>query len=278
MTFSVIVSNISKTYPRNKGEKVTALRNVSLSVRQGEIFAFLGPNGSGKTTLINIISGILDPDENKDSSIEILGIPRLEPRYFDEVSFMSGESEYFWNFTGEEILKFYARIVGAPFSRIETLVNEFGLEEKVKRKWIEYSNGEKTRLRLIRALLKEPKVLFLDEPTVGLDPDISSLVREKLRALCKNGLTVFLTSHYMKDVEELADTICFINKGEIHAIGNLNSFRKSKPFVEIEYLNGTKELLPIEGATSLALKGDVRFIRSQEETLEEYFVSLIRSK
>ena len=274
---AVVVSNISKTYS-SKGGTVRALSDVSLNVRQGEIFAFLGPNGSGKTTLINIISGVLDPDGASPAAVEILGIPRMRRGYFDQVSFMSGDSEYFWSFTGEEILLFYAQLVGVPYKDASALVEEFELGDKVKRKWIEYSDGEKTRLRLIKALLKKPRVLFLDEPTVGLDPDISNLVRAKLLALHNEGLTIFLTSHYMKDVEELADTVCFIHNGKIHATGSLESFRRAKPFVEVEYHNSEKEIVAIDGVTTLHLREGVRSIRSQEESLEEYFISLVRGE
>ena len=277
MSSAVIARSLSKTY-RSNGQSIIALDDVSLSVEEGSIFAFLGPNGSGKTTLMNIVSGVLDPDSTGSPSVEILGIPRMEAGYFDRVSFMSGDSEYFWSFTGEEILRFYAQLNSVPNSRVGELVDEFGLGPKVKRKWIEYSDGEKTRLRLIKALLKEPRVLFLDEPTVGLDPDISDLVREKLRALNRAGLTVFLTSHYMKDIEELADTVCFIHKGKIHATGPLHSFRRAKPFIEVEYLNSERELVPILDVTQIHLREGIRSIRSQEESLEEYFISLVRGE
>lgn len=277
MSPAIEVNNITKTY-RSKPERVTALKNVSLSVNAGDIFAFLGPNGSGKTTLINIISGISDPDSKTDFKIEILGTPRMSQGYFDRVSFMSGDSEYFWSFTGKEILGFYSDLVQAPKSRLADLVDEFGLGPKVKRKWIEYSDGEKTRLRLIKALLKQPEVLFLDEPTVGLDPDISNLVREKLRSLNRAGMTVFLTSHYMKDVEELAKQVCFIHQGKIHATGPLNSFQKPKPFIEVEFVDGNRRLVPIGEMQSISNMPNVRSVRSQEESLEEYFISLVRGE
>lgn len=276
MTPPVLVENISKTYV-SKEEKVAALVNVSLSVGEGEIFAFLGPNGSGKTTLINIISGNLDPDHKETSKIEILGRTRDDRNYYDHVSFMSGDSEFYWAFSGEEILTFYSKLLNVPKERVHALIKEFGFEGKVARKWITYSNGEKTRLRLVKALMKSPKVLFLDEPTVGLDPDVSFLVREKLKAFKEKGLTVFLTSHYMKDVEELADTVCFIHKGEIKITGSLHSFRKPKPFVELEFFDGEPRLIPIEELSSFDT-ANVRSIRSQEETLEEYFITMVRGK
>lgn len=221
MTESVVaIDRISKRFKRGRHE-VQALNSLSLAVEPGEVFALLGPNGSGKTTTLNILSCLLGQDSG---TVKILGRQPGDPHYFDGVSFMMGDSEYYWSFTVTQILKFYARLAGAPWSRAADLLEEFGLASHLAREWMALSNGEKTRLRLVQALLGNPKMLFLDEPTVGLDPDISDTVRSKLKELNNNGVTLFLTSHYMKDIDSLASRIAFIRNGELLEVAPRSAF------------------------------------------------------
>ena len=216
----VEISGLQKSF--GKGEnRVQALKGLSLSVEQGEVFALLGPNGSGKTTTINILSRLLDADSG---TVEILGLSPDHRDYFSNVSFMLGDSEYYWGHNVKDILTFYSRLRQVPWSRANELLEEFGLLSHLKRTWMALSNGEKTRVRLVHALMTEPKVLFLDEPTVGLDPDIAETVREKLSALHQKGMTLFLTSHYMKDIDSLATRIAFIRKGELLEIAPREDF------------------------------------------------------
>jgi ABC-2 type transport system ATP-binding protein len=214
------IEKLSKTFRRG-GTTVQALKSISLSVEAGEVFALLGPNGSGKTTTLNILSGLLDADEG---SYEILGRGPRNPEYFSDVSFMSGDSEYYWAFTVTEILKFYCRLTRVPWTRVLPLLEKFSLTAHLDRDWSTLSNGEQTRLRLVQALMTDPKILFLDEPTVGLDPDIQDTVRTELKELNRKGMTLFLTSHYMKDIDTLASKIAFIRRGEILEIAPRAAF------------------------------------------------------
>ncbi|MCB9030165.1 MAG: ABC transporter ATP-binding protein [Deltaproteobacteria bacterium] len=216
----VRVDAISKRFEAGKSS-VQALNSLSFEIERGEVFALLGPNGSGKTTTLNILSCLLDPDQG---DVEVLGLKRSDPHFFDKISFMSGDSEYYWAFTVSEILKFYANLSRCSWRLTSQLLGEFGLSQLTDRKWMMLSNGEKTRLRLVQALMTEPEVLFLDEPTVGLDPDISDIVRTKLKELHLKGLTIFLTSHYMKDIDSLASRVAFIKNGKLLEIAPREDF------------------------------------------------------
>lgn len=221
MTQAVVsIDKISKRFKRGRHE-VQALKSLSLSVEPGEVFALLGPNGSGKTTTLNILSCLLGPDEGR---VKILGREPKDAHYFDGVSFMMGDSEYYWAFTVSQILKFYGRLAKVSSHRISSLLTEFGLASHLDREWMALSNGEKTRLRLVQALISEPRVLFLDEPTVGLDPDIGDTVRTKLKELNSKGMTLFLTSHYMKDIDSLATRIAFIRGGQLLEVAPRSAF------------------------------------------------------
>lgn len=211
----ITVSNLSKTFVSRHGA-VMALKGVSFHVDAGKVFALLGPNGSGKTTTLNILSKLLEPDSG---NFQVLGRMPDAPDYFEGISFMSGDSELFWAFAVKVSLNFYAELHGIDWSKVEKLLTDFGATEIIDRPWMALSNGEKTKIRLVQCLMTSPKVLFLDEPTVGLDPDIADTVRTKLKELNADGLTLFLTSHYMKDVDSLASDIAFIKNGSIIEIG-----------------------------------------------------------
>lgn len=284
MNYALEVKHLSKSYPSKQGT-VHALHDVSFRVKEGEIFAFLGANGSGKTTTLNIVADILEPNAGE---IFLLGKKRGDPGYYEGVSFMSGDSQFMWMFTGYQILKFYSRFLSIPWKRVSELVGILKMEDKLGRSWSHYSNGEKTKIRLIRALMKSPKILFLDEPTVGLDPEAAATVRESLRVLNGAGMTVVLTSHYMKDIESLADTVCFIHKGRIKTTAPLSDFTILEDLVEIEYTkvpDGADRLGKVDGhrlftnlnLTPQALKlGSVRSVRTVQRDLEDVFLELAR--
>ncbi len=207
------------------GKEFYALKDVSLRVKEGEIFALVGPNGSGKTTLINIILGILLPHKGE---IKIFG---REKNFLGKINYASGEERFNGVLTVSDILNFYGRVYGLPASKRKNRINElakfFGLVKLVNRRFDGLSTGERTKLAFAKALLNNPKILLLDEPTLGLDPDISRKIRKEIKHLNKKyKTTIFLTSHYMAEVEQLADKIAFIKEGKIKKIGTVKDITK----------------------------------------------------
>lgn len=194
---------------------------VSFSVPAGAIVGFLGPNGAGKTTTIGMLLGLLRPTRGR---VEILGLPMPEARQaiLARVNFTSPYVALPGNLTVGENLAVFARLYGVRKSRaeMEPLLERMGLAGMWSQRTGELSSGQATRFGLVKALLNDPEVLFLDEPTASLDPDGAERVRETLRAVrADRGVTIFYTSHNMLEVERLSDRILFLHRGRIIADG-----------------------------------------------------------
>ena len=217
-------TNLSKTYHSDvTGLPIKALDRASISVQEGEIFGILGPNGAGKTTLLNCLSLLLRPDEG---SISLFGKDALlhGDRLRVRLNMSSGNSNFPWCMTVKEILRFYGMLYGLGFRslkrKIDELIDLLSLQAFVDRRFDELSTGTKQRLALAKALINDPEILFLDEPTIGLDPDVSI----KLRAFIQNlnrekKITVLLTTHYMGEAEQLSNRIAFLKDGQVLALG-----------------------------------------------------------
>jgi ABC-2 type transport system ATP-binding protein len=194
--------------------------DLSFHVRAGEIVGFLGPNGAGKTTTLAMLLGLLLPTVGR---VEVLGLPMPaeRQRILGRVNFTSPFVALPGNLTVNENLTVFARLYGVREARerIAELLDRFGLAALRDRKAGRLSSGEATRLGLVKALLNDPEVLFLDEPTASLDPDGAERVRERLREIRERGTTIFYTSHNMQEVERLSDRILFLHKGRLIAEG-----------------------------------------------------------
>lgn len=228
--YAVEISSVSKQF-KEGGKKFYALKGVSFGVKNKEIFGILGPNGSGKTTLLNIIMNVLIPDAGY---VKILGKdPNKERGVLEQMNFVSGDARFHWALTVENILNFYGMIYNLGKdergARIEKLVKVFGAGDLLKRRFFTLSTGERMRVILVRSLINKPKIILMDEPTLGLDPDISITVRNEIRkASRKFKTTILLTSHYMYEVEQLCDRIAFINKGLIVDVGSVEKVKLKK--------------------------------------------------
>ncbi len=209
--FALRVVHLNKSYGKGAARRLI-LDDVSFEVRPGESFAFLGPNGSGKTTTMNIISGVVAEDAGE---VSLYGRHPGDREYLRDVAFLSGDSDFMWSMSGAKILAFYRDLHGSSESLMKSLIERFDMGSRIDRTWGMFSNGEKTRLRLIKALMRAPKLLFLDEPTVGLDPEAAQYLREELVRLNQEGLTIVITSHDMKDIERVARRVCFIHHGRV---------------------------------------------------------------
>jgi len=199
----------------------TALRGASLAVPRGAIFGLLGPNGAGKTTLLSILATLLLPDRGY---ARILGLDVVTDAMAvrQRLNMASGNASFVWSLRPAEVLTFYGRLYGlggrALALRVDALIDLCELREHRRTEYNELSTGLKQRLALAKALLNDPEVLFLDEPTLGLDPDVSIRLREQVARLRRErGTTIILTTHYMREADLLCDEIAFIKGGRILA-------------------------------------------------------------
>ncbi len=219
---SVEAKGICKRYKSFLGAGTTVLKNISLDVEADEIFGLLGPNGSGKTTLISIFSTLIYPEQG---SLSIMGLDgrrdRGEIRKIINIS--TAKPNFPWSLTVRENLRHYGMLYGlygSVLSRtVEDQIDAFELGEFRDLKFEDLSTGIKQRLSLAKAMLNRPRLLFLDEPTTGLDPDISIKTRALIRRIHdEENVAVVLSTHYMPEAEMLCDRIAFLRKGEVVAL------------------------------------------------------------
>ena len=210
--------------------RVHALRGASLQVPRGAIFGLLGPNGAGKTTLLSILATLLLPDRG---SATVLGHDVVHDALAvrQRLNMASGNASFVWSLRPAEVLAFYGRLYGlggrALQRRVEELIERCELGPHRRTQYNELSTGLKQRVALAKALVNDPELLFLDEPTLGLDPDVSVRVRAHIAALRhEQGMTIVLTTHYMREAEELCDDIGFIKAGRILAHGTPDALKR----------------------------------------------------
>ena len=235
---AISIKSLTKKY----GD-LTAVNNLSLEVKEGEFFGFLGPNGAGKTTTINSIVGLVN---FQHGNIGVFGHDVI--RDFRNARRLIGLSPQEFNFdrylTVEEILVYQAGYYGIKKkdcrARAEELLRQFGLYDKMNATPPKLSGGMKRRLTLARALIHEPKLLILDEPTAGMDVELRLEMWEYLRKANKKGLTIFLTTHYLEEAEELCGRIGIIHLGKLIKFGSKKEIVKDKKLQDV-FLELTKK-------------------------------------
>jgi len=290
---TIQIENLSKSY-----SKVLAVDRVSLEVREGEIFGFLGPNGAGKTTTIRCMMGFIRPDSGQ---IKILGrdAQRESWELKREIGFLAGESNLYSGWTPREHIELVTKIRGGG-GKASELVSKFGLNlgKKVKN----LSSGNKQKLGLILALMHEPKVLILDEPSAGLDPLLQRLTYEILREQAEKGVTIFMSSHDLDDVEKVCDRVCIIKEGRLASVEKISDLKKKRLYtIEVYFENrlrpedfkisGAEVIEELSGGYRLNVKGDinpilanlsknkknkVKDIEIKRSSLEEIFLEFYR--
>ena len=219
------ITNVSKSYNKNA---VKAVENLSLEVKNGEIFGFLGPNGAGKTTTIKMLTGILEPDQGELEldGVSILKYPIEAKRKF---SFVPDNPETFSRLKAIEYLNFISDVYKVPkedrMQHFEFFSKKFGLESVLNNKISSFSHGMKQKLFLIASLVTNPQNWILDEPMVGLDPEAAFTVKEIMRERANNGKTVFFSTHVMEVAEKLCDRIGIIRKGQLVFVGTMAELR-----------------------------------------------------
>lgn len=300
------ISNVSKTYATG----FSALTNINLEVRQGEIFALLGPNGAGKTTLISLICGIVTPSAG---TVTIDGFDHIK-QYREaraRVGLVPQEIstdmfETVWN-----TVSFSRGLFGKPANPawIEKILKDLSLWDKKDSKIIRLSGGMKRRVMIAKALSHEPRVLFLDEPTAGVDVSLRRDMWQLVKALKQTGVTIILTTHYIEEAEEMADRIGIITKGQILLVEEtsqlmkklgkkelvlqltspLNAIPTALSHVGLSLASGGQELVYTYDATNDDIgitelltqlgQANIHFkdLRTTESSLEDIFVSLTSS-
>jgi ABC-2 type transport system ATP-binding protein len=194
-----------------------AVDHVTFSVEAGEIFGFLGPNGAGKTTTLQILTGQLRPTSGR---AEVAGCDVVEERQRlkPQIGVVFEVQNLYARLSAWDNLVFAARLYGVPKRRVGEALAQVGLAERARDRIKEYSNGMRQRLLIARALLHEPQVLFLDEPTRGLDPHAARAIRAIVAGLAQQGVTAFLTTHYMEEADQLSDRVAILDRGKIVAL------------------------------------------------------------
>lgn len=329
LDYAIEVNNLRKEFEikkrngpfwkRNNKEKEisVAVDNISFNVKKGEIFGFLGPNGAGKTTTIKMISTLLRPTSGSVlvNGKDVIEDPMAALTNIGTV--LAGERSTYWKLTGRENLEYFAAMNGITGKeakeRADYLLKKFNLDKRGDETVEKYSTGMKQRVALAKALIAEPDILILDEPTSGLDPQSARNLREIILEIKEEGRTIFLTTHYMEEADELSDRIGIIDHGKIIALDspenlkrNLNKTNiiilevnnwdetiskkvKNIPFVEninskfnenieswevtIHVDNGTDTISTLISNIS-ALNINITHFRVEEPTLEDVFISL----
>lgn len=195
-----------------------ALDHISFEVEPGEIFGFLGPNGAGKTTTIRILTGQLRPTAGR-ALVMGCDVVTARDQLKPQIGVVFEVQNLYERLSALDNLTFAARLYGIPKRRVQEVLAQVGLSDRAGDRIKHYSNGMKQRLLIARALLHNPKVLFLDEPTRGLDPNVARDIRAFVAELARQGVTVFLTTHYMEEADRLANRVAILHRGRIVALG-----------------------------------------------------------
>ncbi len=272
----ISVKNLSKKF-----SNVEALKGISFSIERGEIFGLLGPNGAGKTTTISILSTLSQQDSgevslnsfdlNKDSEKvkRIIGVVPQEIALYQELS-------------AYENLIFWGSLYDIPSDKLKEKANEIlklvGLFERKDDKVKTYSGGMKRRINIATALLHSPEIIFMDEPTVGIDPQSRNLIFEIIEKLNKNGITIVYTTHYMEEAERLCNRIGIIDNGKIIAQGTLDELRNSsgtKQTITIKFSKATEEIISKFSVEEKSEVTNANFIFKENEL--QYFSNNIKN-
>jgi ABC-2 type transport system ATP-binding protein len=318
MSLAIETKDLTKVYRSLFGLRtVPAVENLNLSVEEGEVFGFLGPNGAGKTTTIKILLGILYPSAGECrlfgepfASNSMFAPETADSRLKARIGYLP-EGPYFPEFlTGKEVLSFYGRLYGLRGQHLKTRIGEtleiVGLDYAADRLVQHYSKGMRQRIGLAQALLSDPKLLILDEPTVGLDPMARREIRDLIIKMGDLGKTLFICSHELSEVEMVCDRIGIISRGKLIKYGKLLDLILEERSVEIDVPSLSEDTRKkLESLTCTVEKGEAGFlcirlpvgqdiysvldvlkagaveiieVRPQRESLEELFIRTVKEE
>ena len=270
----IVTKDLSKTYRvkipkgflKSTYKEIRALENVNLSISEGEIFGLLGPNGAGKTTLIKILTTLLLPDKG-EAWVNGYNVVKDAEKVKASIGVMlMGERSLYWKLTGRENLEYFGSLYRIPTNvlrkRINWVIDFLGIQDFVDRLVEGYSSGQKMLLAFAKSLINDAPILFLDEPTVTMDPRNAAMIRNLINKLNKeHNKTILLTTHLMHEAEQLCDRVAIIDKGRVIAVGmpdELKAQLRGKSSIEIDLRgHGDDNLIQliekIEGVTRVAV-------------------------
>ncbi len=267
-TAAVRIRDLRKVFPVHlRRRQVTALKGLSLDIQAGQVFGLLGPNGSGKSTTLKILLGLVTPTSGTS---EIFGIPSSRVTSRSDVGFLP-ENPYFYKFlTGAETVTFYGRLcgLGGRFlkDRVAELLDLVSLTEAGDRRIANYSKGMLQRIGLAQAMVHDPRLLILDEPTAGVDPAGSRQIRDLILRLKERGKTILLTSHLLEQVQEVCDRVGILAKGELVREGSLDILTGVSGQTEYLIENAGPELR--EEISRLASAHGARLVAARQPQLD----------
>lgn len=275
---AVEVKNMTKVFSRGlkKSDYVVAVDNLSFDIKPGEVYGLIGPNGSGKSTTMKVVLGLMSPTKG---DVKVFGYDSGDIRARNEIGFLPENPYFYKHLTGKETLKFYGKLCGIRGrelkDRIAELLELVDLESAANRRLGGYSKGMLQRIGLAQALIQRPRLVILDEPTAGVDPLGSRQIRDLILKLKDDGITVFLCSHLLEQVQEVCDRVGIIFEGRMRREGPLEeliqieeqtamTFSGAKP----ELLAKVRELIEADSGATIVEEGHPK------TTLERLFVSL----
>lgn len=272
---AISVKNLTRDYMYNGGKlnkekkKLRAIDNISFDIQQGEVFGLLGPNGAGKSSTIKILTTLLSPTQGE---VKILGMDLLkeEKSIRSKINFVfGGERNLYWRLTARENLDYFCRLYKIHNEvernkKIEYLLNLVGLSNKANERVENFSKGMKQRLQIARGLINDPEILFLDEPTIGLDPIGAKDLHQIIKSLSQQGKTILLTTHYMYEADSLCNKIGIINNGKIIKIDTPENLKKEISTVKKIEIK-TKKILSDSILEEIENKYlDLKFVKENE--------------
>ncbi|RLF96210.1 ABC transporter ATP-binding protein [Thermococci archaeon] len=316
----IIVSDLTKKFVkkgkrkllRREKEDILAVDHISVKVKKGELFGLLGPNGAGKTTLVKCLATLLIPDEGTATidGHDIITDPISVRKILGITT--GGERTLYWKLSARDNLKYFASLYGLSSKdaeeRIDYLLDIMDLKKKQHQRLEKYSTGMRQKVSIARAILHDPKILLLDEPTLGLDPSFSMFLRSFIKNELnkKEGKTILLTTHYMDEADQLCDRIAFVDKGklivvdtsknlkrnvsknealEIRCIGNIEKLenfnahiKNKKNYTKIRILHENTEDIMDDVLKDVKEKAKILSVNVTRPTLEDVFVHLTGSK
>lgn len=271
---AVSIKGLNKVFPvPMRRQRVQAVKDINIEIPEGQVYGLLGPNGSGKSTTLKILLGLVTPTSGES---KIFGEDSRDYRSHRDVGFLP-ENPYFYKFlTAEETIRYYGKICGMKGKKLEDRINELlplvGLEEARHRRVGGFSKGMLQRIGLAQALVQDPRLLVLDEPTAGVDPVGSKQIRDLIISLKELGKTVLLTSHLLEQVQEVCDRVGIMSRGVMMREGTLENLVTVESQTEYLVENATPELT--EKIKELVNASGARFVeaRKPQVTLESVFI------